>query len=81
VLGGVPFGKIRYDNLRAAAARAIGFARLRDESDRWTAFQSHYGIEPFYCQLGIDGAHEKGGVEGQIGWFRRNRLVPVPSLN
>ncbi|WP_432420565.1 IS21 family transposase [Nocardia carnea] len=80
VLGGVPFGKIRYDNLRAAVARVIGFARLRDESDRWTAFRSHYGIEPFYCQPGIDGAHEKGGVEGQIGWFRRNRLVPVPEV-
>ncbi|MFD9624007.1 hypothetical protein ACFWB2_43415 [Streptomyces virginiae] len=23
-------------------------------------------------------AHEKGGVGGQIGWFRRNHLVPVP---
>jgi hypothetical protein len=22
----------------------------------------------------------KGGVEGQIGWFRRNRLVPVPDV-
>lgn len=22
------------------------------------------------------GAHEKGGVEGQIGWCRRNHLVP-----
>ncbi|MFC4506109.1 MULTISPECIES: hypothetical protein [Streptomyces] len=29
-------------------------------------------------QPGIRGAHEKGGVEGQIGWFRRNHLVPVP---
>ncbi|MFG1879640.1 hypothetical protein ACGFIV_32885 [Sphaerisporangium sp. NPDC049003] len=30
----------------------------------------------FYCQPGIQGAHEKGGFEGQIGWFRRNHLVP-----
>ncbi|WP_228839471.1 IS21 family transposase [Nocardia farcinica] len=80
VLGGVPFGKIRYDNLRAAVARVIGFARLREESDRWTAFRSHYGVEPFYCQPGIRGAHEKGGVEGQIGWFRRNHCVPVPEV-
>lgn len=28
---------------------------------------SHLGLEPFYCQPGIEGAHEKGGVEGQIG--------------
>ena len=27
------------------------------------------------------GAHEKGGVEGQIGWFRRNHLVPVPEVD
>lgn len=27
------------------------------------------------------GAHEKGGVEGQIGWFRRNHLVPIPEVD
>ncbi len=80
VLGGVPTGKIRYDNLKAAVANVIGFSRQRVEADRWTAFRSHYGIEAFYCQPGIQGAHEKGGVEGQIGWFRRNHLVPVPEV-
>lgn len=43
-------------------------------------FRSHYGIEPFYCQPGKQGAHEKGGVEGDIGWFRRNHLVPIPEV-
>jgi hypothetical protein len=81
VLGGVPFGKIRYDNLKAAVAKVLGFARARVETERWTAFRSHWGIEAFYCQPGIEGAHEKGGVEGQIGWFRRNRLVPVPEVD
>lgn len=38
------------------------------------------GLDAFYCQPGITGAHEKGGVEGQIGWFRRNHLVPVPDV-
>jgi hypothetical protein len=37
-------------------------------------------LDAFYCQPGIAGAHEKGGVEGQIGWFRRNHLVPVPDV-
>jgi transposase len=41
VLGGVPAGKIRYDNLRAAVAQVIGLSRSRVESDRWTAFRSH----------------------------------------
>ncbi|MFF0110645.1 hypothetical protein [Streptomyces hirsutus] len=36
------------------------------------------GIDAFYCRPGIVGAHEKGGVEGQVGWFRRNHMVPVP---
>src|SRR5690606_35105842 len=80
VLGGVPFGNVRYDNLRAAVSRVLGFARLREESDRWTAFRSHYDLDAFYCQPGIGGAHEKGGVEGQIGWFRRNHFVPIPEV-
>ena len=29
---------------------------------------------------GLEGAHEKGGVEGEVGRFRRNHLVPVPEL-
>src|SRR6516164_5602080 len=80
VLGGVPGGKIRYDNLKSAVAQVIGFSRSRVEVDRWTAFRSHWGLDAFYCQPGLAGAHEKGGVEGQIGWFRRNHLVPVPDV-
>ncbi|MBZ9644339.1 hypothetical protein [Streptomyces sp. PSKA30] len=37
-------------------------------------------VEPFYCRPGIEGAHEKGGVEGQIGYFRRNHFIPVPEV-
>ncbi|CAM5317065.1 Transposase OS=Streptomyces aurantiogriseus OX=66870 GN=istA PE=3 SV=1 [Streptomyces aurantiogriseus] len=81
VLGGVPTEKVRYDNLRAAVAQVLGLSRRRVEAERWTAFRSHYGIDALYCQPGIRGAHEKGGVEGQIGWFRRNHLVPVPEVD
>jgi transposase len=80
VLGGVPAGRIRYDNLKSAVAQVLGFTRARVETDRWTAFHSHYGIEVFYCRPGKQGAHEKGGVEGEVGRFRRNRLVPVPEV-
>jgi hypothetical protein len=38
------------------------------------------GFQAFYCEPGIGGAHEKGGVEGEIGRFRRNFLVPVPRV-
>jgi transposase len=80
VLGGVPTGKVRYDNLRSAVQRVVGLSRSREEADRWVAFRSHYGLDAFYCQPGKEGAHEKGGVEGEVGRFRRNRLVPVPEV-
>ena len=54
------------------------FGRNRLESDRWVQFRSHMGFDAFYCIPGIEGAHEKGGVEGEVGRFRRNHLVPVP---
>lgn len=47
VLGGIPRGRIRYDNLRAAVERVLGFSRARVETDRWTAFRSHWGIDAF----------------------------------
>lgn len=81
VLGGLPRGKVRYDNLKAAVATVLALDRGRVETARWTAFRSHYGLEAFYCRPGIEGAHEKGGVEGDIGWFRRNHLVPVPEVD
>ena len=79
-LGGVPVDKIRYDNLKAAVSRVL-FGRNRVESDRWVAFRSHYGFDAFYCQPGVDGAHEKGGVEGEGGRFRRNHCVPMPEVD
>lgn len=80
ILGGLPTGKVRYDNLRAAVSRVLGF-RERHESERWLAFRSWAGLDAFYCLPGIQGAHEKGGVEGEIGRFRRNHLVPVPDVS
>jgi transposase len=77
-MGGTP-RRIRYDNLKPAVARAL-FGRDRIESERFIAFRSHYGFDSFYCRPGIKGAHEKGGVEQDIGWFRRNHLVPVPRV-
>ena len=79
VLGGIPTKHIRYDNLTSAVTAVVfGQGRQRQENDRWVLFRSHYGFDPFYCQPGIAGAHEKGGVEGEVGWFRRNRLSPMP---
>ncbi len=78
MLDGVP-ARVRYDNLKPAVARVL-LGRDRIESERFTMFRSHYGYDAFYCRPGKDGAHEKGGVEGDIGRFRRNHLVPVPDV-
>jgi len=79
VLGGTPADKIRYDNLKSAVSRVL-FGRNRTESARWVTFRSHHGFDAFYCHPGAEGAHEKGGVEGEGGRFRRNHLVPVPKV-
>ncbi len=76
--GGVP-GTIRYDNLKAAVTKVL-LGRDRWENPKFIALRSHYGFESFFCLPGIDGAHEKGGVEGEIGRFRRRHLVPVPRV-
>ena len=77
VTGGVPFRQIRYDNLSPAVAKVLT-GRSRTETQRWLAFRAFYGFEAFYCIPGEQGAHEKGGVEGEIGRFRRRWFVPVP---
>jgi transposase len=77
--GGVPAAMIRYDNLKDAVIRVL-LGRARLENERFVALRSHYGFDSFYCRPGIEGSHEKGGVEGEIGRFRRNHLVPVPKV-
>lgn len=76
-LGGVPTGMIRYDNLTPAVIRVL-LGRARWENERFIGLRSHYGYDSFFCMPGIAGAHEKGGVEGEIGRFRRRHLSPVP---
>ena len=78
-LGGVPVVHIRYDNLKNAVTRVL-FGRTRVESQKWILFRSHYGFDAFYCRSGVEGAHEKGGVEVEGGRFRRNHLVPMPKV-
>jgi transposase len=76
--GGCP-ERIRYDNLKAAVERVLR-GRDRIESDRFVALRSHYGFDSFFCRPGVAGSHEKGGVEGEVGRFRRRHLVPVPHV-
>ena len=77
VIGGVPARQVRYDNLSPAVAKVLA-GRNRAETQRWLSFRAFYGFEAFYCLPGAEGAHEKGGIEGEIGRFRRRWFVPVP---
>lgn len=76
--GGIPM-TIRYDNLKPAVTKVL-LGRDRWENTKFVALRSHYGFDSFFCIPGVDGAHEKGGVEGEIGRFRRRHLVPVPKV-
>lgn len=76
--GGV-FAEIRFDNLTSAVKKVLK-GRRRIESDRFVALRSHYLFAAQFTTPGLEGAHEKGGVEGEVGRFRRNHLVPVPQV-
>jgi hypothetical protein len=65
--------------LKPAVIR-VALGRERFEHPRFVAMRSHYGYDSFFCAPGLDGAHEKGGVEGEIGRFRRRHLTPIPHV-
>jgi transposase len=72
--GGV-FRRLRYDNLGAAVQRVLRGHR-REETARFVAFRSHWRFAAEFCTPAQ--AHEKGGVENEVGRFRRAHWVPVP---
>ena len=72
--GGV-FRRLRYDNLSVAVKRVLRGSR-REETARFVAFRSHWRFAAEFCTPAE--AHEKGGVENEVGTFRRNHWVPVP---
>ena len=77
--GGV-FEQIRFDNLtlggQAGPARAAGASRPTASSRCARTTCSSRSSR----RRALQGAHEKGGVEGEVGRFRRNHLVPVPAV-
>jgi transposase len=72
--GGV-FRRLRYDNLSSAVKKILrGYQR--ELTARFIAFRSHWQYQADFCTPGE--GHEKGGVEGEGGYFRRNHWVPIP---
>src|SRR5208337_4563550 len=72
--GGV-FRCLRYDNLKSAVKKILR-GHQREETERLIAFRSHWGFQTEFCNPAR--GNEKGGVEGEVGYFRRNHLVPIP---
>jgi len=72
--GGV-FRSLRYDNLKSAVKKILR-GHQREETERFIAFRWHWGFQTEFCNPAR--GNEKGGVEGEVGYFRRNHLVPVP---
>ena len=76
MFGGV-FAVLRFDNLKHAVKRILQGKR-REETTRFVAFRSHYLFDAEFCQPAR--GNEKGGVEGEVGRFRRQWWTPVPQF-
>lgn len=74
--GGVP-EKVIFDNGKVAVKD--GFGAKAQKQAGYTALCAHYGFEALFCNPAE--GHEKGLVEGLVGWARRNILVPVPQAD
>lgn len=73
--GGIPKRMI-FDNAKVAVKEGFGVhAKLQD---RYRAFAAHYAFQCEFCNIAA--GHEKGLVEGLVGWVRRNIFVPLPRV-
>jgi len=69
--GGVP-RELWYDNLKNAVQKLLR-GRNRKEQDSFISFRSHHLFQAEYCNP--SSGWEKGGVEGKVGYSRRNWLI------
>lgn len=68
--------RIIFDNGKVAVKEGFGvFAKVQD---RYKALAAHYAFQCDFCNIAA--GHEKGLVEGLVGWARRNILVPIPRV-
>jgi transposase len=72
--GGVPT-RISYDNSKIAVTKLIG-PHERRLTQEFLRLQAHFAFAAHFGN--VRRAHEKGHVEGGVGYVRRNSLVPVP---
>lgn len=75
-LGGVT-KRVIFDNGRVAVKQ--GFGSHAQMQSSYESLSAHYGFDPVFCNPAQ--GHEKGLVEGLVGWARRNICVPVPRVS
>jgi len=68
--------RVVFDNAKVAVKDGFGSHAIKQA--RYTALAAHYGFETVFCNPAE--GHEKGLVEGLVGWSRRNILVPIPRV-
>lgn len=68
--------RIIFDNAKVAVKE--GFGIHAKAQDRYLALAAHYAFQCDFCN--VASGHEKGLVEGLVGWVRRNILVPIPRV-
>jgi transposase len=69
--------RIIFDNAKVAVKE--GFGAHAKVQDKYKALSAHYAFQCEFCNVAA--GHEKGLVEGLVGWVRRNIFVPIPRVN
>ena len=75
-IGGVP-KRVIFDNGRVAVKEGFGHHAVMQRG--YSELSAHYGFDAVFCNPAE--GHEKGLVEGLVGWARRNVCVPVPKVD
>jgi transposase len=73
-IGGFPH-RIWFDNASTMVINVLKNGE-RSLTDDFLRFKEHYRFAAAFCN--VDAGHEKGNVEGKVGYHRRNMLVPLP---
>ena len=69
--------RVIFDNGKVAVKEGFGaHARMQNG---YAALSAHYGFDAVFCNPAE--GHEKGLVEGLVGWARRNICVPIPKVS
>ncbi len=69
--------RVIFDNAKVAVKEGFGTHAI--VQDRYKALAAHYAFQCDFCNIAA--GHEKGLVEGLVGWVRRNVLVPIPRVD